>query len=155
MAGRKQPWDRQRGEPQNAYVRFLIYRNLGPGRTLATAYAAYLVGQGVTERNGSQQASGQWAEDSARWDWPHRAASWDISSLADAGREVVAAYIAVLAQWAAGLLQTDLKPETYAEWLEGAKTLSEYVPQEASRRPVADERPPGPIGPAPRPRVAG
>ena len=30
------------GEPQAAYARFLIYRNLGPARTLEAAYRVYL-----------------------------------------------------------------------------------------------------------------
>jgi hypothetical protein len=51
--GQRQPWEQQPGEPDAAYVRFLVYRNLGPGRTLRLA-SATLTGRSATNRNKPQ-----------------------------------------------------------------------------------------------------
>jgi len=59
------PWDRRKGEPAPAYARFLIYRNLGPRRSLAQAQEVCGVSLGRLK-----QLSGQWS-------WPARALAWD------------------------------------------------------------------------------
>jgi len=59
------PWDRRQDEPAPAYARFLIYRNLGPRRSLAQAQEVCGVSLGRLK-----QLSGLWS-------WPARALAWD------------------------------------------------------------------------------
>src|SRR5262249_28786381 len=50
------PWDQQPDEPDAAYSRFLMYRNLGPARTLDAAFANFLRAGGKNERDGTPGA---------------------------------------------------------------------------------------------------
>jgi hypothetical protein len=96
-----QPWDRLPGEPAAAYARFLVYRNLGPARTLERAYAAYA---GVPEGTERPLVPGRWRKDSAAWRWVERSREWDIVMLSQAGREAVAAFAAAVQQVSERLL---------------------------------------------------
>ncbi len=59
------PWERQTGETEKAYEAFLIYKNLGPGRTLVA----------VSERlQKSYTLIRRWAKEQ---DWKNRVFSWD------------------------------------------------------------------------------
>ena len=96
MHEQKQLWDQQEGEPTAAYVRFLAFRNLGPGRTvkLAAETLAQQVfmaaphsdpsknGNGKKpKKNETQQASVALRtcyDNSALWNWTDRAEAWDI-----------------------------------------------------------------------------
>ena len=60
------PWERMPGETDLQFARFVQYRDLGPGRMLATVAKE----EGVTAGVLSIQASaGHWAHRAARWDW--------------------------------------------------------------------------------------
>lgn len=115
-------WDRQPGEPAAAYARFLIYRNLGPGRTLNAAYWVYT---GAPEGTARRPAPGSWHRDSAMWNWPSRASDWDVTNLWDMGREIVITYFAAYKTLTDRTLETLTNPDTRpANWRDVLETLS-------------------------------
>ena len=66
-------WDRQPDEPARWYRRFLHFRDLGPQRSLAAAYAAVAQQEGLT----GPTLPAKWLEIAARWCWDARAIAWD------------------------------------------------------------------------------
>lgn len=132
-------WDQQPGESAEAYSRFLIYRNLGVGRSIQAAYAAYLttfsnaataVSNGVKRR----RAPGHWAADSARWRWVDRSSAWDVHHLADSGRKAVEQFVGALlvaAQKAAvALTRPGCRPKTWPEALAALDVLAKFITPE-------------------------
>ncbi len=91
---RPKDWERQPGESEKAYAAFVVYRDLGPGRTFEEA--ARLVypsrdrvtaGQAEGERgatvgqrsgNTKRAPSGRVRAWASSWDWQWRAAAWDL-----------------------------------------------------------------------------
>ena len=73
-----QPWDRLVTEGDAAYAAFLVYRNLGPTRSLSVAYAMH-----TKSKPGEKQVGGSWRKWCAANRWPERSAAWD-----DRGRRV-------------------------------------------------------------------
>jgi hypothetical protein len=71
-------WDRQEGETDDAYGRFLVYRNLGFVRRLDDAFEAIL---GRRTRRGRRQAYYALVLESARNRWYERAVAWDVSRI--------------------------------------------------------------------------
>lgn len=135
--GEKNIWERRRSESQTAYARFLFYRNLGPGRTLQAAWQAYHASVPDRTESDAGIVSGQWKQDSADYDWPARAAAWDVHNLTEASAAVVCDYVAVL-QGAARkalekLSQADFVIPDWESFLETIRALGEYIPREAVR----------------------
>ena len=64
------PWDRHPGESDTAWSGFVLYRGLGPGRTVEAAANA---GTAVSPRRRT------WFTWARRWAWRERAAAWDAS----------------------------------------------------------------------------
>jgi hypothetical protein len=106
-----QPWHRQLGEPVPAYRRFLVYLNLGFGRSLCGAYLEYRIRQrkamkGKQRRENAQKGAkrqqkirpkipvpGQWCRDAARWNWRERATEKDIHTLLRQGERATSRII--------------------------------------------------------------
>ena len=124
------PWDQLPGEPPEAYARFLIYRNLGPARSLDAAYAA----SNVTKRKRSDAASGQWREDSAAYGWGERAARWDIHNLTAVGAGAVAKFVQIIDLIAMRSLEAlqdgSIKPKDWAGLVNALDKLGAYIPAE-------------------------
>ena len=77
-----EPWDRLPNETPPAYARFLMYRNLGPRRSLRRAYLHDLrVSDGYTGGVKRLHVPGQWYADCAANFWVDRAAAWDVRNL--------------------------------------------------------------------------
>ncbi len=74
------PWGHQPREGERAYVAFLAYRDLGPGRTHEATREC------LGKRPGYLKPIERW---SASWDWRQRARAWDDHL--QAGRDKVAA----------------------------------------------------------------
>lgn len=71
----REPWEQLPDEPDNAYERFLVYRDLGHGRSLSKAYQAAC---GLEQ---CKRVPGNWQRHSKRLQWPERAIKWDIDRL--------------------------------------------------------------------------
>lgn len=67
------PWDRQLNENSKAHRAFIIYRNLGPDRSLDAAWALH-----AGKKKGDKRASRVWQEWSSKFKWTARAQSWDL-----------------------------------------------------------------------------
>ena len=73
------PWERLEGEPISSYNKFLLYRDLGHGRSLARAYALHLERKGAsTATKNRQNVPGNWRRQCARFQWKKRAIRWQI-----------------------------------------------------------------------------
>jgi hypothetical protein len=141
-------WDQLPGESNSAYARFLIYRNLGPARTLDAAY------QSTVEKSKKKQSiSGQWTKDSTVFDWIRRADAWDIDILRTNGRKVVLLFIRglerVVTKSVATLEKDGIEPETWSAAVNALHTVGQYIPAEASREVQSDrdaDREPAGVG---------
>jgi hypothetical protein len=134
----KAPWDQLEGEPSPAYARFLVYRNLGPGRSLERAYQAFLstiYQESAENRRKPPQLSGQWSDDSSRYGWVARAAAWDIEMLATAGEQIVINFIEAvraLSQKAVeALSRPEVKPDDWRDLLEAIRIVGDVLSVEA------------------------
>lgn len=76
----KKEWDQLEGEPNESYTRFLFYLQMGPTRSINTAYRAWASTAKKSIKSG-KHASGQWAEDSTKYHWRERASRWDVEQL--------------------------------------------------------------------------
>jgi hypothetical protein len=138
-------WDQHEGEPDESYVRFLYYRNLGPTRSLADAYHFYIQAGEIetkekaivkaSKRRKTLHVSGQWYDDSAKYQWEYRANQWDIHILSQSGRVVIDSFFKALANMATQsleLLQTgQLRPVSYSQLLEGLTLVGSFITPEA------------------------
>jgi hypothetical protein len=61
----RKPWDRRHGESPRQFQAFAAFRDLGPGRSVASVARAFHFSRGHVDR---------WAKDH---DWRRRAAAWD------------------------------------------------------------------------------
>lgn len=74
MSEEKQPWERREGEPKRWFLRFEIFRTLGPGRSLNAAVNQERASKSRAE---SRHAPGSWRNAARTWDWITRAQAWD------------------------------------------------------------------------------
>jgi hypothetical protein len=132
----RKPWDRQEGEPEEAYSHFLAYRNLGPGRSIDAAY--FLSKESPRSKRKrtptAKRASHTWGVESSKWSWINRAIAWDIEMLETQGREVVTLYFTALRKAAFKILQAldnkNIKPKGWQGVLDGLHELSNVIPPE-------------------------
>ncbi len=90
------PWEQRPGEPDDMYVAFLFFRNLGPTRTVLNAWICYRkTGEQAIVAGGGKrvvatpvQAPGHWQTACARWQWLARAGAWDIEKLKGCGNRL-------------------------------------------------------------------
>lgn len=89
-----EPWDRTPRESAEAYTRFLLYRNLGPGRSLRKAHRAYQrtrdPGAGGNE---PLHLPGHWTAESAEHRWVERAALWDVRNIRAYGARLAVLHV--------------------------------------------------------------
>lgn len=145
-----QIWERQEDESDAAYTRFLIYRNLGPSRSLDAAYRASL--GDAAKRRKPPRVSGQWQDDSAQFHWPERAAAWDIYTLTAVGMQAVVKWVNALdqaiEQTLIHLKASTRKPRTWKEMIDAVVALGNFIPSEtvAEIRHIAESDNPPAIG---------
>ncbi len=128
-------WEQREGESNAAYARFLMYRNLGPTRSIDAAYRQHQSGRAkATKSRKKPYVPGQWIDDAARFDWVERASAWDIAILNDVGRAVVVKFIHALERsydkLLAALNDERVKPRTWEQVIESLTILGAFVPQE-------------------------
>jgi hypothetical protein len=121
------PWEQQPGEPPEAYARFLAYRNLGAGRSVAKA-------RGKTRKK-TQSLSGQWTEDCAAYNWVSRARAWDIENLRQHGAQLAVIWancvIAAAEKALEALRDPECKPKDFDSAVAAVEKLSKYVSADA------------------------
>lgn len=108
-------WERLTDETEESYVRFLVYRNLGPMRSLDIAYKQFC--NAHNRSKSPQYASGQWKDDCAKYSWVSRARAWDIYNLTESGKETFVKFLATLNALVTKAYQTiqnskELNPDT-------------------------------------------
>lgn len=137
------PWDQLPGEPPEAYARFLIYRNLGPARSLDAAYQA-----SAPKRSKSPSVSGQWKDDSADYNWRERAARWDVAQLSVVVPEATGLIFQSIAEYAKIILEALQErkhtPRTWAELKDGLVVLSTLVSPDVIAAATDHAQPAGP-----------
>jgi hypothetical protein len=129
-------WDQLRDEPDDAFGYFLIYRNLGPGRTLSLAYNFFC----STFRNANAEAihsgkprpvSGQWCELSARWRWGERAADWDHHNFKQYGKRAAVKFVAALDKVAdrvcEALARPGMRPRKWDDLVKALAIIQAYA----------------------------
>jgi hypothetical protein len=127
------PWDQCEGESDAAYARFLIYRNLGPSRSLDLAYRTVQEGQDGAPEGAERRAPGRWHNDSRTFAWVERARAWDIAMLAEHGQDAVLAFVGCLKQAAVKVLRSLDRLDGPADWktaMESLNVLSSLIPAE-------------------------
>lgn len=133
-----EPWDKLPGESDEAYARFLIYRNLGPKRSYRKAYHHYLrIHDGFTGGKERLHLPGQWCSDSSEHFWANRAAAWDVRNLSVYGARMAALHVAAVtriaeknARWAARLNPTDAG---WSALVASVRVVAEFLPPEVVR----------------------
>ena len=143
-----EPWDKLSSESNEAYSRFLIYRNIGPRRSLKRAYLHYL--RVYDEFAGGPKrlhVPGQWHADSANNSWRDRATAWDIRNLSKYGASVAVLHvraIAILAGKNARYAER-LKPgdNGYSDLLASIRTVAEFLTPEVVRGIQEHNKPAG------------
>ncbi len=127
----RKPWDQLEGEPSEAYARFLIYCTMGRTRSLE---AAYLLDSGQTAKKSKkkQSISGQWTNDSTKFNWIERAIAWDIEKLTIHGEEVVLDFIGAMRNYANKTLHASLgkrlTPRDWNQLTNALNTLGKFIP---------------------------
>lgn len=134
----KQPWEPLEGEPNAAYVRFLMYRNLGPARSVD---AAYTVSKGNKRR---ARAPGAWREDSVKFRWVERAQAWDVFTLTEHGQRAVVNFVSAIEQFSLKVLETlaqpNVKPRSWDAAIEAMVILGQVIPPETAAAVISYAR---------------
>lgn len=137
MAEQRPAWEQLEGEPTEAYARFLVYRNLGPGRSLRAAQEA-IGGEAATKGNKKQQVAGNWGRESVDYQWPARATAWDIENLVLHGQRTVINQQVALELYSQRLVEAlangSVIPETWNAAREAIEFLGRYIPEHAAQR---------------------
>ncbi len=126
-------WERLPNEPESAYARFLVYRNLGLGRTLHAAYGAVCRAK---ESQPKVHLPINWKRESKEHRWPERARAWDVFVLLETGNESVKSYVKLIALFAKNALESledgkAMKPMTFDEAVKALDILSKVISKEA------------------------
>jgi hypothetical protein len=128
-----QPWDQQENEPKRSYVRFLLYRDLGPTRTVEAAYEKYFSEKKAGEGGEKLWVPGQWWRDSRAYGWSERAQAWDVFIFSKVGREaavLLGHYVRELVTRGLKMLAHSSGPETWKEHLETINALCNVISPE-------------------------
>lgn len=143
MSEEAKPWDRLPDEPVAAYTRFLIYRSMGPGRSVEAAYTTYA---GPPEEGGRRRVPGQWERDCATFRWVERASAWDVENLAETGKQAVLSFVAAIevatAKALRALKRPEMEPLTFEEAIKALDVLGKLIPAATVRSLVPDAGPP-------------
>src|SRR5690348_4018532 len=127
------PWSQMPEEPDADFAEFLAYLHLGPSRSIE---AAYRIGR-TPRKSGRTRVSappGTQYKMAARWEWVKRATAHDIANLQEAGRRIVAGYLAAVdaavAKQLKAILGDKMEPATWAQVLDTFGAIGQIVNQE-------------------------
>lgn len=132
------PWKQQPTEPGSAYARFLLYRNLGPGRSHRKAYLLYL--QRFDGYRGGLKGLNvphSWRTESKKFGWVDRAIAWDVNVLQMQGAKIAALHTATVCRLAAKCAERAkrVKPgdDDYGDFLNTVRAVGAFLSPELLR----------------------
>ncbi len=127
-------WDRQDGEPEPAYLHFLYYCHLGPGRSLLAACRAFAGEHGGEPPAGAKMhVPGQWSRECRAWNWVARARAWDAHMVRIHGHDAVIALVAAIRAATYRILEAIERlsgPENWQQVMESLAALAQLIPPE-------------------------
>lgn len=122
-------WDKRESESNEAYTRFLVFRNLGPTRNVKKAYE---VASG--KENSKKSEAQHWYNDSSQFDWRERASQWDIAQLTSVVPETTGMIYQAVRQYALVVLEQlesgKFKPKSWSALQHALVTLTQLVSPE-------------------------
>ncbi len=141
-------WDKLPGESDEAYARFLIYRNVGPRRSLKRAYLHYLrVYDEFTGGTKRLHVPGSWHADCASNFWCDRAVAWDIRNLSAYGARVAVLHVRAVAILAEKNARHAVKlapgDDGFSDLLASMRTVAEFLTPEVVRGIAERNKPTG------------
>jgi hypothetical protein len=83
-------------ESPAAYARYLLFRSLGPGRTVEAAYKLHWRRMSEREETCPRRAPPNWYTEATRHRWRDRADAWDMRVLIGVGEHAIAGHVALL-----------------------------------------------------------
>ena len=136
-SNRKYKWDRLGVEDDLDYTHFLIFRNLGPRRTLRSAYRHYLKTFANTQKTASPSTDSvpeRWKRLYREVRWVERASAWDVSNLKSVGSQLVVnqsrALLNLSRKALAASIEVAISTDDVKELLEVLKTIQGYLTPE-------------------------
>lgn len=147
MSEPQHQWDQQPGESDQAYTRFLYYRNIGPTRSISKAFYKYSEEGGETQRS-----SGTWYAESSQWKWVARAHAYDVHTLQEVGRQAAIKLVHAIQAYATkvldSLLDPKIRPENWEEACDALTILARFVPADTVNAIVRSDPRDGSTAPA-------
>jgi hypothetical protein len=145
-----QPWERLPEEPAAWWTKFVLFRSLGPLRTLDEAYRAW-AGAEVPQGGQRCRAPGAWQRTSREFRWRERAAAFDLHHLELTAQEALAGFNDLIGRAVRKLLASVdslAGPADWKEFREALHAVGQYVTPEVLKRFQlrGDPEPPAPAG---------
>ena len=131
-------WRRMAGESTADYAAFLLFRNVGPTRSLRRAYQLWQqqLANYVQPPKGSprQKPPGSWQTRYRKWEWKRRATCWDVHRMAYTGAQVAAIHTQTVVNVAVKVLKaskvTGPDDAGFAAMLNGMRQVQAFVTPE-------------------------
>lgn len=154
-SNRKYKWDRLSVEDDLDYSYFLVFRNLGPRRTLRAAYRHFASSFGNAQKTplSGVNVPEKWKSLRRENRWVERASAWDVHCLKSVGCRVAVnqsqAILSLSREAVRTARKVRLDPEQPAELLDVMRTIQGYLTPDAvaavalSAAPLADD--PSPV----------
>ena len=136
-SNRKYKWDRLAVEDDLDYSYFLVFRNLGPRRTLRAAYREFAASFGNAQKTplSGVNVPEKWKCLRRENRWVERAASWDVHCLKSVGCRVAVnqsqAILSLSSEAVRAARKVRLDPEQPGEILDVLRTVQGYLTPEA------------------------
>ncbi len=136
----RKAWQQLAGESNEAYARFLAFRDLGPTRTILLAYASLRPGATQSENEPALRVTRIWWENFRVYHWKDRAAAWDVSQMASAVPEAATTIVTLLGETArvclAEVANGNIKPKDFAELKDMVVILGNLISPEVIRTTI-------------------
>lgn len=131
-------WSKLPAESDEAYSRFLIYRNLGPCRSIRRAYFRYL--QEYDGYRGGIKGINpphNWRAECAEYFWVERSAAWDVRNLSAYGARIAVLHVQAMTKVAEKSVRyaKRLEPgdEGWGDLLDSIRLVAEFLTPDVIR----------------------
>ncbi len=136
----RKAWQQLAGESNEAYARFLVFRDLGPARTVFLAYASSRPGAPKTENGPALGVPRIWWENYRVFQWKHRAAAWDVTQMVNAVPESATTILKLIGETARACLAQvengNIKPQNFTELKDMVVILGNLISPEIIRTSI-------------------